>query len=120
MSATLLRVSLTGAYLVIAYFITLPLIERPRYSMNLLAIALCLCNLVAFWKSTPRALRLTLASLDALVAVAAIAAATISVSLGRPMFLDGLSVVPLMVYFGIFVPLLAAAYLWRGYASHGT
>jgi hypothetical protein len=119
MTATLLRVSLTGTYLVMVYFLTLPLIERPRAWMNLLGIAFCFCNLVTFWTSIPRALRLTLAGLDALVAVAVIAAAMVTVSLGRPMFLDDLNVVPLVVYFGVFVPFLAAGYLWRGEVRHG-
>jgi hypothetical protein len=119
MTAKLLRVSLTGAYLVILYFITLPVLERPHAWMNLLGIAFCLCNLAAFWISGPRALRLALAGLDALVAVAAIAAALVTISLGRPMFLDGLNVVPLMLYFGVFVPVLAAGYLWRGEVRHG-
>jgi hypothetical protein len=122
MTTTLLRASLSGAYLVVIYFLAIPLVERPRHWMNLLAIAFCLCNLVAFWASVPRAFRLTLAGLDALVAVAVLVAVVVTIGFGKPMFLDDGNVVPLLIYFAVFVPVLAASYLLRsdgGVVRHG-
>lgn len=114
--ATLLRLSLTGAYLVILYFFAVPLLQGPTPAHglgNVIGIVFSLGNLASFWVATPKALRVTLGGLNLLLALAALLAVVGTLVLGRPVILGEGNVVPLMLYFLTFVPLLAATHQTR-------
>jgi uncharacterized membrane protein len=115
MTATLLRVSFTGAYLVILYFFGVPLVQGPTPAHrwgNCVAIIFCLCNIVSFWVVAPKALRATLGGLNVLLGVVALAV-TVTLALGKVAILDEGNVVPLLLYFLAFVPFVTAAHQLR-------
>ena len=111
MTERLLRTSLTGAYLVILYFCAFPIVEAPRQWKNVVAVAFCVCCIFAFWAAVPKALRLVLAALNVLAAAAVLIAFVLALSLGKTLYSDNSDVVPLIIYFVIFVPTVAAIYL---------
>jgi hypothetical protein len=111
MTERLLRTSLTGAYLVILYFCALPVLDPPRQWKNLVVVAFCVCCIFAFWAALPKALHLVLAALNVLAAAAVLIAFVLALSLGKTLYSDNSDVVPLITYFVIFVPIVAAFYL---------
>ena len=112
MTSTLLRLSLSGAYLVILYFFVLPLAQRPLPAHawgNVLVILFCLCNIISFWIVAPKPLRVGLGSLNALLGVATLLAIFVAFGLGRVILVDAEKVVPFGLYFLTFIPLVEAS-----------
>src|SRR5579872_6103246 len=112
MTLTLLRISLTGAYLVILYFFAIPLVAgpTPMHALgNFGAIVFCLCNVISFWVAAPKSLRATLGCLNAVLGITAFLAVVGTLVLGRAVILDAGNVAPLMLYFLTFIPLVAAS-----------
>ena len=113
---TLLRVSLTGAYLVILYFFAVPLVQGPtpaNWWGNVVAIAFSLCNIASFWVAVPKVLRATLGGLNILLAVVVLLIVVVTVVRGKPILLDEGNVAPMLLYFLTFVPLVTAAHQLR-------
>lgn len=112
----LLRASLSGAYLVILYFFAVPLVQgaTPTHGWgNVVGILFSMCNIATFWVAAPKVLRVSLGGLNALLAVAAFLAVVVTLVRGKPVILDEGNVVPLLLYFLTFVPLLAATHQLR-------
>ena len=115
MSVPLLPALLAGSYLVILYLVAVLLVRTPNAVLLWLGILLCLGNLFALLRPLPRGLRLSLVGLNAL------AAAVMFIVIARTLLSgsvepDLAKFMPVLLYLLVFVPLIAALYLWQ--AAH--